>query len=55
MGAGDLLAHLARRRNLAPGDPAVGQITRRRGATIHRRDCPSGLYSAEIERWICCV
>jgi GTP pyrophosphokinase len=52
MGVGDLLTHLARCCNPAPGDPIVGYITRGRGVTIHREDCPNVLSSDEVDRLI---
>ena len=33
-----------------PGDPVVGFITRGRGATIHRQDCPNILATKDRER-----
>jgi len=51
-GVGDLLTHLARCCNPLPGDDIVGYITRGRGVTIHRRDCPNVLRSNDQERLI---
>ena len=36
----------------APGDPIVGYITRGRGATIHRQDCPNVLRIKDRERLV---
>ncbi len=52
MGVGDLLTNLARCCNPAPGDPIIGYITRGRGVTIHRQDCPNVVGSEEVERMI---
>jgi GTP pyrophosphokinase len=38
---GDLMTKLAPCCSPAPGDPIVGYITRGRGVTIHRQDCPN--------------
>ena len=51
-GVGDLLTHLARCCNPLPGDDIVGYITRGRGVTIHRQDCPNILRVTDRERLI---
>ena len=43
---------MARCCNPAPGDEIVGYITRGRGATIHRRDCPNILHVQDRERLV---
>ncbi len=50
LGLSGLLTHLARCCNPVPGDPIVGYITRGRGATIHRQDCPNILRIGERDR-----
>ncbi len=52
LGVSGLLTTLARCCRPAPGDPIVGYVTRGRGATIHRRDCPNVLRIADKERLI---
>ena len=49
-GVGNLLTNLARCCNPVPGDDITGYITRGRGVTVHRRDCPNILYLAEKHR-----
>jgi GTP pyrophosphokinase len=51
-GVGDLMTHLAQCCNPLPGDPIVGYVTRGRGVTIHRRDCPNILRLSDSERLI---
>ncbi len=39
-GVDDLMTHMARCCKPVPDDPIVGYITRGRGVTVHRQDCP---------------
>lgn len=50
LGLKGLLTVLARCCKPAPGDEIVGYITRGRGATIHRADCPNILRMEDRER-----
>jgi GTP diphosphokinase / guanosine-3',5'-bis(diphosphate) 3'-diphosphatase len=50
LGVPGLLTNLARCCKPAPGDPIVGYVTRGRGATIHRQDCPNVLRVKDHER-----
>lgn len=50
LGLKGLLSSFARCCKPAPGDEIVGYITRGRGATIHRQDCPNILRIRERER-----
>ncbi len=52
LGTQGLLTNMARCCNPAPGDPIMGYVTRGRGVTIHRRDCPNVLRKREPERFI---
>ncbi len=52
MGVGDLLTHIAPCCNPVPGDAIVGYITRTKGVTIHRKDCPNITSTDEPERLI---
>lgn len=49
-GVEDILGRRARCCNPVPGDDVVGFISRGRGITIHRRDCPHIVGAAEPER-----
>ncbi|MBI5953186.1 MAG: bifunctional (p)ppGpp synthetase/guanosine-3',5'-bis(diphosphate) 3'-pyrophosphohydrolase [Chloroflexi bacterium] len=50
VGLKGMLSSMARCCNPMPGDPVVGFITRGRGATIHRQDCPNILQTRDRER-----
>jgi GTP diphosphokinase / guanosine-3',5'-bis(diphosphate) 3'-diphosphatase len=52
LGARGLYTTLARCCTPAPGDEIVGFLTRGRGVTVHRRDCPNVLNTTETERLI---
>ncbi len=51
-GVGSLLTSVARCCNPLPGDNIIGYVTRGRGVTIHRRDCPNILRKKDKERLI---
>ncbi len=52
VGLKGMLATMAKCCNPMPGDQIVGYITRGRGATIHRQDCPNILHSKDRERFL---
>ena len=52
MGAGGLLVNLARCCSPMPGDEIIGYITRGRGVTVHRNNCPNIQSLNDIERLI---
>ncbi len=52
MGVGNLLTHLAPCCNPVPGDEIVGFVTRAKGVTVHRKDCPNIASLEEPERLI---
>jgi GTP diphosphokinase / guanosine-3',5'-bis(diphosphate) 3'-diphosphatase len=51
-GVGDLLVRFANCCSPIPGDPIAGYVTRGKGVTIHRANCPSVLSEKDIERLI---
>jgi len=51
-GVGNLLTALGKCCRPLPGDDIIGYITRGRGVTIHRRDCPNVLARPDKERLI---
>ena len=50
LGLKNILTTYAKCCKPAPGDEIVGYITRGRGATIHRQDCPNMLRMKDRER-----
>jgi GTP pyrophosphokinase len=52
LGTGDLLTQIARCCNPVPGDAITGFVTRSRGVSVHRVDCPNVLHEDEPERLI---
>jgi guanosine-3',5'-bis(diphosphate) 3'-pyrophosphohydrolase len=50
VGLKGMLSTMARCCNPMPGDPVIGFITRGRGATIHRQDCPNILSTRDRDR-----
>lgn len=52
LGVGDLLTRVCRSCNPAPGDDIIGYITRGRGVTAHRSDCPSVVNEDEKDRLV---
>jgi RelA/SpoT family (p)ppGpp synthetase len=49
-GTGGVLTHLAQCCHPLPGEQIIGYITRGRGVTIHKRDCPNVLNMAQSDQ-----
>jgi len=52
LGVGDMLTRLGECCHPMPGDPIIGFITRSRGVTVHRQDCPNVIHEREKERLV---
>lgn len=52
LGTSGLLVNMANCCKPVPGDEIIGFVTRGRGVSVHRRDCPNMLSSTEPERLI---
>jgi guanosine-3',5'-bis(diphosphate) 3'-pyrophosphohydrolase len=52
MGVDNLLTQIATCCNPMPGDDIIGYVTRSRGISVHRRDCPNIVNATEKERLI---
>jgi GTP pyrophosphokinase len=52
MGTGGLLTRLAKCCNPIPDQPIIGYVTRGKGITVHRRECPNALNVSDPERLI---
>lgn len=52
LGVGDLLNKMGQCCNPIPGDEIIGFVTRTRGVTVHRKDCPNVIHEKEKERLV---
>ena len=52
LGVGDLLIQMGRCCNPLPGEEIIGYITRSRGVTVHKSNCPNVLNEDEQERLV---
>ena len=51
-GESGVMVRLARCCNPIPGDPIIGFVTRGRGVSVHRADCPNVLQDTDFSRMI---
>ncbi|MEX2431305.1 MAG: bifunctional (p)ppGpp synthetase/guanosine-3',5'-bis(diphosphate) 3'-pyrophosphohydrolase [Dehalococcoidia bacterium] len=52
LGVGDLLTRMAECCHPLPGNPIIGYVTRLRGVTVHRTDCPNLKHVQEQDRLV---
>ncbi len=52
MGVGDMLTNLGNCCKPVPGDAIIGYVTRGKGVTVHRTDCPNVVKEPERERLV---
>ena len=52
LGVGDMLTRLGECCHPVPGDAIIGYITRSRGVTVHKQDCPNVIHEREKERLV---
>ncbi|MBN1177595.1 MAG: bifunctional (p)ppGpp synthetase/guanosine-3',5'-bis(diphosphate) 3'-pyrophosphohydrolase [Anaerolineae bacterium] len=52
LGTGGFLTRMAQCCNPIRGEPIIGYVTRGRGITVHRRDCPNVINTPDTERLI---
>ncbi len=52
LGVGDMLTRLGECCHPVPGNLIIGYVTRSRGVTVHRQDCPNIIHEREKERLI---
>jgi GTP pyrophosphokinase len=52
LGVGEMLTRFGDCCHPVPGDPIIGYITRSRGVTVHKIDCPNIIHEKEKERLV---
>jgi GTP diphosphokinase / guanosine-3',5'-bis(diphosphate) 3'-diphosphatase len=52
LGVGEMLTRFGDCCHPEPGDPIIGYITRSRGVTVHKLDCPNIIHEKEKERLV---